>query len=167
MTLNDAIERILFAGRWILVPMYLAMLGLLLLLAVFFIGELVHAGFPLRTLSENDLLVLALSLIDVVLTANLVVIVIISGYESFVRRVAMTADDPRPEWMGRINFSDLKLRLMGAITVIGAVHLLRSFLEVDTESPHDLLWQVVIVLTFGALSIALALTDRLAESGHR
>ena len=167
MTLNDIIERILFAGRWLLVPMYLGMLGLLLLLAVFFIGELIHSGFPLRQLSENDLLVLSLSLVDLILTGNLVVVVIISGYESFVRRVEISADDPRPEWMGKVNFADLKLRLLGAITVIGAVHLLRSFLVVDTESEHDLLWQVIIVLTFGILSVLLAMTDWLAGAKHR
>ncbi len=164
MKFARAIEAILFGGRWLLVPMYVAMLGLLVLLAAYFIGELAHAMLRLMVLSENDLLVLSLSLIDLVLTANLVVVVTISGYESFVRRVELGPGDSRPEWMGRIAFASLKLRLLTAVSVIAAVHLLRSFLEVDQETEHDLLWQVVIVLTFGALSAMLALTDRLV--GH-
>ena len=164
MKLARIIEAIIFGGRWLLVPMYVAMLGILVLLAAYFIGELAHALPKLMVLSENDLLVLSLSLIDLVLTANLVVVVTISGYESFVRRVELGPGDSRPEWMGRIEFSSLKLRLLTAVSVIAAVHLLRSFLEVDQETEHDLLWQVVIVLTFGGLSAMLALTDRLA--GH-
>jgi uncharacterized protein (TIGR00645 family) len=163
MTPARLIENILFGGRWLLVPMYLALLGLLILLAAYFIGELAHALPKITQLSENDLLVLSLSLIDLLLTANLVVVVMISGYEGFVRRVAFTENDTRPEWMGKIDFSNLKLRLLAAITVIGAVHLLRSFLEVDSETDHDLLWQVIIVLVFGALSLMLAVTDKLAE----
>lgn len=163
MTPARLIETILFGGRWLLVPMYLALLGLLLLLAAYFIGELVHALPQISQLTENDLLVLSLSLIDLLLTANLVVVVMISGYEGFVRRVEFAENDSRPEWMGKIDFSNLKLRLLAAITVIGAVHLLRSFLEVDSETDHDLLWQVIIVLTFGGLSLMLAVTDKLTE----
>ena len=157
------IESILFGGRWLLVPMYLALLGLLILLGAYFIGELAHALPSIAQLTENQLLVLSLSLLDLILTANLVVVVMISGYESFVRRVEFTEGDRRPEWMAQIDFSNLKLRLLAAITVIGAVHLLRSFLVVDTESDHDLLWQVIIVVTFGGLSVLLAITDRLSE----
>ncbi len=163
MTPIRLIETILFSSRWLLVPMYLALLALLVLLGAYFIGELVHA-LPLVTqLTENQLLVLSLSLIDLLLTANLVVVVIISGYASFVRRPEFQAQDAAPEWMGKINFSNLKLRLLAAITVIGAVHLLRSFLEVDSETDHDLLWQVIIVLVFGVLSLMLAVTDKLSE----
>lgn len=165
MTPIRLIENILFGGRWLLVPMYMAMLGVLVLLAAYFIGELAHALPQMMTITENDLLILALSLIDLVLTANLVVVVVISGYESFVRRVEISPDDMRPEWMGKIEFSSLKLRLLTAVTVIGAVHLLRSFLAVDKESEHDLLWQVVIVLTFGVLSALLAVADWLNGLG--
>lgn len=167
MTLIRIIESILFAGRWLLVPMYLALLGLLLLLASYFIGELLHALPLMLEITENQLLVLALSLIDLLLTANLVVVVIVSGYESFVRRVEFTPQDARPEWMGKVNFSNLKLRLLSAITVIGAVHLLRSFLEVQSETDHELLWQVVIVFVFGLLSLLLAVTDKLTEPSHK
>ena len=163
MTPIRIIENILFGGRWLLVPMYVAMLGILLLLGAYFMGELAHALPLLLTITENQLLVLSLTMIDLVLTANLVVVVIVSGYESFVRRVELADDDTRPEWMGKVDFSNLKLRLLTAVTVIGAVHLLRSFLEVDSETDHELLWQVIIVVVFGVLAVLLATADRLSE----
>ena len=165
MGLSRIIESVLFGGRWLLAPVYLAMLVLVAMLAAYFVGELVHAVPSLLVMSENDLIVLSLSLIDLSLTANLVVLVILSGYENFVRRVEFEADDPRPVWMGAIDFSALKLKLLASITVIGAVHLLRSFLEIGTETDHDLMWQVVIVFTFGLLSLLLAVTDKVSE--HR
>lgn len=154
------IEAILFGGRWLIVPVYLAMLVLLGIIVVYFIGELVHALPGIASITENQLLIFSLSLVDLSLTANLVVLVILSGYENFVRRVAFDESDPRPEWMSKIDFSGLKLKLLASMTVIGAVHLLRSFLDVANETYRNLFWQLVIVLAFGLLSLVLALTDR-------
>ena len=97
------IEAVLFGGRWLIVPIYLAMLVLLGIIVVYFLGELAHALPGIVSISENDLIALTLSLIDLSLTANLVVLVILSGYENFVRRVEVTPGDPRPEWMARID----------------------------------------------------------------
>ena len=119
-----------------------------------------HALPGIASITENQLLIFSLSLVDLSLTANLVVLVILSGYENFVRRVAFDESDPRPEWMSKIDFSGLKLKLLASMTVIGAVHLLRSFLDVANETDRNLFWQLVIVLAFGLLSLVLALTDR-------
>jgi uncharacterized protein (TIGR00645 family) len=114
-------------------------------------------------MSEKDLILLTVSLIDLSLTANLVVLVTLSGYENFVRRVSFTEHDARPAWLAQINFSGLKLRLIATITVIAAVHLLGSFLEVSSETNRDLFWQVVVTLVFAVLGLMLALTDRLSD----
>ncbi len=159
------IEAILFGGRWLLAPIYLAMLGLLGMLVAYFISELVHTLPSLAAMTENDLIVLTLSLIDLSLSANLVILVILSGYENFVSQVHFTENDTRPKWMGDIDFSGLKLKLLGSITVIGAVHLLRSFLEIGNEPNRDLFWQIIIVVVFALLSLLLAVSDRLS-SGH-
>ncbi|WP_297487934.1 TIGR00645 family protein [Acidocella sp.] len=159
------IESILFGGRWLLVPVYLGLVALLGILAAYFLGELWHALPGLPSMSENDVIILTLSLVDLSLTAHLVVLIILSGYENFVRRVHFTEGDTRPEWMGNIDFAGLKLKLLASITVIGAVHLLRSFLEVGAQTDRDLLWQVIIVITFGLLSLLLAVTDRVSP-GH-
>lgn len=160
------IETILFGGRWLIVPVYLAMLVLLAVLVAYFIGELVHALPGIFEVSENELLIFSLSLIDLSLTANLVVLVILSGYENFVRRVDFIEHDVRPEWMSRIDFSGLKLKLLASMTVIAAVHLLRSFLNIANEPDRNLFWQLVIVLGFALLSLLLALTDKVEDKGH-
>ena len=161
--LTRGIEALLFGGRMLLVPIFIAMLALLAMLMVYFVSELIHALPTLPGMSEKDLIILTVSLIDLSLTANLVVLVILSGYENFVRRVTFTENDARPAWLVRINFTGLKLRLIATITVIAAVHLLGSFLEVDSQNNRDLFWQVVVVLVFAALGLLLALTDRLSN----
>lgn len=166
MSPTRIIEAILFGGRWLIVPVYLAMLVLLGIIVVYFIGELAHALPTIASITENQLLIFSLSLIDLSLTANLVVLVILSGYENFVRKVAFDESDPRPEWMSKIDFSGLKLKLLASMTVIGAVHLLRSFLDVANETDRNLFWQLVIVLAFGLLSLVLALTDRVEHKGE-
>ena len=161
------IEAVLFGGRWLIVPVYLAMLVLLAILVVYFIGELAHAIPDLPGYSENDLIILTLSLIDLSLAANLVVLVALSGYENFVRKINLVDRDMWPQGLLAVDFSALKLKTMASITVIAAVHLLRSFLEIQTESDRDLVWQVVIVVTFGGMSLLLAVTDRLIPDEHR
>jgi len=161
--LSRWVEALLFGGRMLLVPIYLAMLVLLATLIVYFLSELAHALPTLPGMSEKDLILLTVSLIDLSLTANLVVLVTLSGYENFVSRVSFKDNDTRPEWLARINFSGLKLRLIATITVIAAVHLLGSFLEVSSETNRDLFWQVAVTLVFALLGLMLALTDRLSD----
>lgn len=158
------IEALLFGGRWLLVPLYLAMLVLLALLVVRFVVELVHAVPKLPTMDETHVIMTTLSLIDLSLSANLVVLVILSGYENFVARIAMAAEDRRPAWMGSIGFSGLKQKLLGSITAIAAVHVLRVFMEVRTESDRVVIFQAGLMLAFVLTGVLLALTDRIA--GH-
>jgi uncharacterized protein (TIGR00645 family) len=160
------IETVLFGGRWLLLPVYIAMILLLGMLVVYFLAELAHAVPGLLAMSENELIILTLSLIDLSLTANLVVLVILSGYENFVLRIAIPEHDRRPEWLTRIDFTGLKLKLLGSMTVIAAVHLLGSFLTVDQQSERNLLWQVVIVLVLALLGLLLAYTDKLDGGEH-
>jgi uncharacterized protein (TIGR00645 family) len=159
------LEAIIFGGRWLIVPIYLSLLFVLAVLVAYFVGGIIHAIPTIEKLTETGLLLFTLSLIDLSLTANLVVLVILSGYENFVRKVEFNKSDPRPEWMSRIDFAGLKLKLLSSMTVIAAVQLLRSFLDIANETDRDLLWQLVIVLGFGTLSLLLALTDRV-EGKH-
>jgi uncharacterized protein (TIGR00645 family) len=160
------LEAILFGGRWLTIPIYLAMLALLGAVVVYFLKEFAHTLPGLMAMSESAVLIFTLTLIDLSLTANLIVLVIFSGYENFIRRVALTAEDTRPEWMGRIDFAELKLKLLGSITVIAAVDLLRGYLEIDGETDRNLLWKVIIVALFGGLSLLFALTDWITDHAH-
>ncbi len=158
------IEALLFGGRWLLAPLYLAMLVLLALIVARFIVELVHAAPGLIAMSETQVIMATLSLIDLSLTANLIVLVILSGYENFVARITLAEGDRRPEWMGSIDFGALKLKMLGSITVIAAVHVTRVFLEVRTESDRVVLFQSGLMLALVLTGVLLALTDRIA--GH-
>ncbi len=159
------IEGILFSARWLLVPVYLAMILLLGMLVLYFLLELAHALPSLLQMSEKDLIFLTLSLIDLSLSANLVVLVILSGYENFVSRVHLAENDNRPEWLSKIDFSGLKLKILGSITVIAAVHLLGDFLE-GARADSAFGWQVVIVVVFALLGLIFAITDRVGNGNH-
>ena len=166
MTLARIVEAFLFGGRWLIVPVYVSMLVLLAILVTYFIGELVHAIPDLPGYSENDLIILTLSLIDLSLSANLVLLATLSGYENFVRTIKLVGHETWPKGLVAVDFSELKQKTLASVTVIAAVHLLRSFLEINKESDRHLLWQVVIVVTFGGLSLLFAATDKLSAAGN-
>ena len=154
-----AIETILFASRWLLVPIYLAMILLLGMLVFFFLLDIAHALPDLLRMTENNLLILTLSLIDLSLGANLVVLVVLSGYENFVTSLHTSGGDSRPVWLTKIDFSGLKLKVLASI----AVHLLASFLELDQQDERNLDWQVLIVVVFAVLGLIFAVTDRIGD----
>jgi uncharacterized protein (TIGR00645 family) len=154
----------LFASRWLLAPFYVGLvIGLVSLLVVFLVSLATQlAGLthiPLAKLPEAGIL-MSLSLIDLSLTANLVIIVILSGYENFVSRIDVQ-DADRPSWMGKVDFSGLKIKLIASIVAISAIALLRTYLEIGDHPPDQgtLLWQVVILLAFVVSGVLLALMD--------
>ena len=161
--LERGLELLLFASRWLLAPLYLGMIVALgLILVVFFrelFEQLAHAG----TLNAEGSILLALSLIDLSLTANLLLIVIFSGYENFVSRLHIGNHEDRPSWMGTVDFSGLKLKLIASIVAISAIALLRAFLPLgDRDVPVEgnrVFWMVTIHITFVVSGVLLALMD--------
>lgn len=157
----------LFSSRWLLTPFYVGLALALAVLAVSFVREFV-TGAPLLFTSDakpEDAILLVLTLVDISLAGNLLLIVIFSGYESFVSKINTGDDEDRPAWMGKVDFSGLKIRLIGSIVAISAISLLKSYM-VLTESPVDekrLMWQVIIHLTFVASGVLFALMDWLAS----
>ena len=162
------LERGLFASRWLMTPIYLGLiLGLVGLLAVFVqelfheIPKLIQHGQP------DDAVVLALSLIDLSLTGNLILIVTFSGYEIFVSRMD-TGDNPdRPDWLGKLDFAGLKLKLIASIVAISAVALLRAFMALAEQGEEPdaakLGWMIGLHLTFVVSGVLMALMDRLGD----
>ncbi len=165
--LTAAVEWLLFASRFLLVPIYVAMILLLGMLVLFFLLDIAHALPELLQMTEKGLLILTISLIDLSLAANLVVLVVLSGYENFVSSIHPVGDDSRPEWLTKIDFSGLKLRLLGTVTVIAAVHLLASFLEIGQQDDRNLGWQVLIVVVFAGLGLIFAATDWIGSKSHK
>jgi len=157
-------EKILFASRWLLTPFYVALVfALLALLAK--VGVRVYAlatGFA--GLGEEDVLLAALGIVDLTLSASLIVIVILSGYANFVSRIDLEAHPDWPRWMADVDFSELKLKLMASIVAISAVKLLEAFMDIEHQSDRDLAWQAGVLATFVVSALLLALADRI---GHR
>ena len=158
------IEALLFASRWFLAPFFLGLALGLLVLMIKFIQELGHLAALAFKGSEADVIVAVLSLVDLTLTGSLLIIVIFSGYENFVSRIDHSGHRDWPEWMGTIDFSALKIKLLSSIVAISAIQLLRQFMALKSTADRELYWSVAIHLVFVTSSVLLALSDRIANS---
>lgn len=159
---ESAFENGLFASRWLLAPFYAGLVGALLILLYTFIMELVHMFANLPNLTQADAVLGALSLIDLSLAGNLVLIVIFSGYENFVSKMDVNDHEDRPEWQGDVDFSSLKLKLVASIVAISGIHLLKVFMNVKETSEFEIMWMVIIHLVFIVSGVMLAAMDYIA-----
>ncbi len=160
------IETAIFASRWVLAPFYLGLALSLFVLLIKFLFELVHIAQMAFTATESQVILGLLALVDLSLTGSLIVIVIFSGYENFVSKIDHTGHRDWPEWMGTIDFTALKIKLLGSIVAISAIQLLKQFMSINTVSDRDLFWLVVIHVVFVASSVLLALSDRISGASH-
>lgn len=161
-----ALERTLFAARWLIAPFYVGLVAALAALLIVFVRELIAEFGHVMTMTADGAILMALSLIDLSLAGNLLLIVIYSGYENFVSRIDVAHED-RPDWMGTVDFAGLKSKLIISIVAISAVALLKSFMALDAGSrvPPTLGWQVGIHLTFVVSGVLLAVMDYLKGRG--
>ncbi|MDP1738966.1 MAG: TIGR00645 family protein [Caulobacter sp.] len=168
-SIETVLERGLFASRWLMAPMYVGLVLALGALIVVFGQELIHAVPVILSgdVHAEDAILLALSLIDLSLAGNLVLIVIFSGYENFVSKMDIGDQVDRPSWMGTVDFSGLKMKLVASIVAISAIALLKAFLQAtEANAPIDqarMLWLVIIHLSFVVSGVLLALMDWLAS----
>jgi uncharacterized protein (TIGR00645 family) len=165
--LESFIERGLFASRWLLAPFYIGLVGALLLLISIFCKELWHFFGLLPSLDANATILAVLSLIDLTLAANLMIIVIFSGYESFVSKFDFAEHEDKPEWQSKVDFTTLKIKLVASIVAISSIHLLKVFMDIGKYSGDQIRWMVIIHCVFFFSGIALAATDRIATSGRK
>lgn len=157
--LEHVIEAIIFASRWLLVPIYLGLIGVLGVITFSFFGTIVHEFPHFATMTESEILLFALSLVDLSLVANLVLIIVFSGYENFVSRIETAVHKDRPSWMGKLDFAGLKIKLATSIVAISGIHLLRIFLNLKEYTSEQLLWYTVIHIAFVISGICFALMD--------
>ena len=160
-------EHFLFGARWVLAPVYLGLVGAMLILLVKFGSELWHLVSHAFTLSESEIIIGVLTLVDVALIMNLLIIIIFSGYENFVSKMDdLHSHHDRPEWMGHISFTDLKIKVIGSIVAISGIELLKSFMNVENLEDRHMAWMVGIHLTFVVSGVLYAVMDRLQGKGH-
>jgi uncharacterized protein (TIGR00645 family) len=162
--LERGLEATLFASRWILAPFFLGLVFALLVLLLKLVQEVLHIAKIALWASDVDVILSVLSLVDLVLTGSLVIIVVFSGYENFVSKIDHSGHKDWPEWMGTIDFSALKLKLLSSIVAISAIHLLKKFMDVSKISDRELYWYALIHGVFVGSMLLLALSDRI--SGH-
>lgn len=163
--LEKLLEEVLFASRWILAPFYLGLAAALLVLLIKFMQEFWHLLTHAFSSTEAEVIVGSLTLVDFALTGSLIIIVIFSGYENFVSRLNLSGHQDWPAWMGTIDFSALKLKLLSSIVAISGIQLLKYFMDVRKYTDRELAWAVGIHVVFVASSVLLALSDRIANSG--
>lgn len=152
---------LIFWSRWLQAPLYL---GLIVAQAVYvyhFLVELVHLVSKANHMDEVEIMLIVLGLIDVVMIANLLIMVIIGGYETFVSRMNLHGHPDHPEWLGHVSAGTIKIKLSMALIGISSIHLLKTFINAPNLSDKTIMWQVIIHLTFVVSALALAYTDRL------
>jgi uncharacterized protein (TIGR00645 family) len=177
------LQRLIFGSRWLQLPLYLGLILAQAVYVVHFWVELVHlieAAFgdknalaqlitsigyksdvAVTGLNETIIMLVVLALIDVVMISNLLIMVIVGGYETFVSRLNLENHPDQPEWLSHVNASVLKVKLATAIIGISSIHLLKTFINAANYEPKVLLWQTVIHIAFLFSALAIAYTDRL------
>jgi uncharacterized protein (TIGR00645 family) len=174
--LEVAFERALFQARWLMAPFYVGLVLALAMLLAVFCKELIYYvpkafNFADGGLSSNDGILAVLTLVDLSLAGNLLLIVLFSGYENFVSKLDLDGETDRPPWMGTVDFSGLKMKLIASIVAISGIQLLKFFMNIGKDgAPIDqaeALWGVAIHLTFVTSGVLLALMDWLVSKTEK
>src|SRR3954463_6003074 len=164
------IPMLIFGSRWLQVPLYVGLIIAQGVYVVLFVKELWHLFAHAFDFSEQQIMLAVLGLIDVVMISNLLVMVIVGGYETFVSRLNLQGHPDEPEWLSHVNASVLKIKLAMAIIGISSIHLLRTFIEAgglssgkSTFTETGVMWQTLIHLTFIISAVGIAYVDRLGQ----
>lgn len=165
--LERAIEKMLFASRWILAPVYLGMSIALVALGIKFFEEAWHVISHVLTMEEADLVLTLLAMIDLVLVGSLIVMVMFSGYENFVSRIDIEGEGDKLGWLGKLDAGTLKLKVAASIVAISSIHLLQKFMDVEEIDNKKLMWYVIIHMTFVVSAVLMGVLDKLSFSSHR
>jgi uncharacterized protein (TIGR00645 family) len=165
-------EKVLFASRWLMAPMYLGLVVALGMLAVVFLREIFEYMPHVMDMKSEDVILVVLTLIDLTLAGNLLLIVLFSGYENFVSKFDFDTGADRPDWMGKVDFSGLKMKLIASIVAISAIDLLKWFMSIEDITDIALMdrrfrWLVIIHLTFVASGVLMALMDYLTSRSDK
>ncbi|MGE6795433.1 TIGR00645 family protein [Psychrobacter okhotskensis] len=162
--LEPYLEKTIFNSRWILAPFYLGLILGIVLLFIKFIQKTIMMFNTVFSASVSDVIVNILVLVDLSLVASLLLIIIFSGYEIFVSKIDTGDHVDRPSWMGKVDFSGLKLKVIGAIVAISAIDLLKSFMDIPNElsdgEADKLMWKVIIHMTFVVSGLLFAIMDK-------
>ena len=161
--LEHILEKVMFASRWLMAPFYLGLIICLIVLLITFCSELIHFFTGGMTFEETEIILFALTLIDLSFTGNLLLIVIFSGYENFVSKIDVADHEDKPSWMGTVDFSGLKLKLISSIVAISGIHLLKLFFNLNNYTKEQITLFIAVHLTFVFSGVILAYMDYIVE----
>jgi len=177
--IEHALEVLIFNSRWLLAPFYLGLVGGVLIMLIKFGQEFFHLVPHVLSAPESDIILMILTLVDMSLVANLLLIIIFSGYENFVSKIDTAGHEDRPDWMGKVDFSGLKIKVIASIVAISAIELLKSFVYIGTELGNPaahaapwvwtagdkaVMWKIGIHFTLVLSGVLFAFMDKIAES---
>lgn len=157
---------ILFGSRWLQMPLYLGLIIAQCVYVFHFMVELTHLVEKVPHLGESDIMLIVLGLIDVVMISNLLIMVIVGGYETFVSRLDLEGHPDEPDWLSHVNANLLKIKLATAIIGISSIHLLKTFINAPNLDEKTLYWQTWIHMAFVASAVAMAYIDKLMTPAH-
>jgi uncharacterized protein (TIGR00645 family) len=169
------VERLFFASRWLVAPVYLGLSLALIVLGYKFFDELWHVFSHLtdvgpdgsRVLDESKVVLALLAMVDLAMVAGLIVMVMFSGYENFVSKLDVEGSGEKLGWLGKLDAGTLKLKVAASIVAISSIHLLRKFMEAETISNDKLMWYVIMHMAFVTSALMLGLLDRMTGAAHR
>lgn len=159
--IETGLEKLIFNSRWLLAPFYLGLVLALALMLVKFAKEFLHFAPLVFNAEGGEVIIGVLSLIDVVMVANLLIIIVFAGYENFVSQINTGDHEDRPAWMGHVGFAELKMKLIGSIVAISGIELLKAFMHVESLTNEQLAWKVGIHMTFVISGVLFAVMDRI------
>ncbi|WGE87723.1 TIGR00645 family protein [Actinobacillus equuli subsp. haemolyticus] len=161
---NSILNKIIFASRRLQLPIYLGLIVVQGIYAYKFMKSLYNLIVNLGVMDENTIMLTVLNLIDVVMIANLLIMVIVGGYETFVSKLHVDDHPDQPEWLHHVNASVLKVKLGMSIISISSIHLLQTFINAANLDEKTMQWQVIIHVTFLISAVAMAYTDKISHS---
>ncbi|HHQ4689553.1 TPA: TIGR00645 family protein [Aeromonas veronii] len=156
-------ERLMYASRWIMAPIYLGLSLILLALGVKFFQEILHILPNILDMKEVDLVLIALSLIDITLVGGLIVMVMFSGYENFVSRLDVGDESDKLVWLGKLDAGSLKNKVAASIVAISSIHLLKVFMNAENLPNDKIKWYLLIHITFVLSAFAMGYLDKLTR----
>ncbi len=163
--IEQGFEVVVFASRWIQAPLYGGLIIAELLYAYKFVTELWEMVHNVRELTETIFMLSILSLIDITMVANLLTMVVIGGYATFVSKLDLDDHKDRPDWLSHVDPGTIKVKLAASLIGISSIHLLKAFVNVTNETPEHIKWKILIHLTFLGSAILLAWTDKIMQKG--
>jgi uncharacterized protein (TIGR00645 family) len=165
--LEFALERAIFASRWVQAPVYFGLIIASILYTFKFTVELAHLIININSIGEELVMLCILTLVDIAMVLNLLTMVIIGGYVTFVSKINLYSHEDKPDWLEKINAGSLKVKLAGALVSISGIHLLKTFINIENKQIELVKWQIVIHVVFLISTLSLAISEQIFYRGQK